>query len=293
MCCARGYCRLGAKAANRAGGRLAGRIQKNRPDGAAFTLIELLVVISIITLLMALLVPTLQRVRNQARAVACQSKLGQWGVIFSMYGNDTGGRLAEGPFGAPCHLWPDTLRSYYADSNDLMFCPMAKRIKIRPSGLPLWGMFTLGIAGGKSTAWEYRYDYGHGRGKGHFSGSYGTNATGRIDDPRKRGSENNRPLMLDCAYVASFVPVLKGPPEYEDQLDEPQGIQYYCINRHDGAINALFLDFSVRKIGLKELWTLPWHARRDVRYMVYNRWTRTGGVLPQDWPPWMRNFKDY
>ena len=38
-----------------------------------FTLIELLVVISIITLLMALLLPTLQRVKTQAKAVACQS----------------------------------------------------------------------------------------------------------------------------------------------------------------------------------------------------------------------------
>jgi len=22
-------------------------------------------------------------------------------------------------------------------------------------------------------------------------------------------------------------------------------------------------------------------------------WTKAGGVLPSDWPVWMRNFKDY
>jgi len=61
------------------------------------------------------------------------------------------------------------------------------------------------------------------------------------------------------------------------------------MNRHDGTVNYLFLDWSVRKVGLKELWTLKWHK-------LYNEdgpWTRRGGVRPEDWPEWMRRFKDY
>ncbi len=104
---------------------------------------------------------------------------------------------------------------------------------------------------------------------------------------------NSIPLLLDCAYVGSRVPLIKGPPEYEDQIDGSEDIKYFCINRHDAAINALFLDFSVRKIGLKELWTLRWNVPDDVRDIARNPWTSTGGVLPEDWPPWMRSFKDY
>jgi len=43
----------------------------------AFTLIELLVVIAIVALLMAILMPALQLVKHQAKAVACQSNLRQ------------------------------------------------------------------------------------------------------------------------------------------------------------------------------------------------------------------------
>lgn len=63
----------------------------------------------------------------------------------------------------------------------------------------------------------------------------------------------------------------------------------FCINRHDGYVNIAFLDGSVRRIGLKELWTLKWHRN----YATRNPWTRSGGVQPVAWPDWMRAFKDY
>jgi prepilin-type processing-associated H-X9-DG protein len=64
--------------------------------------------------------------------------------------------------------------------------------------------------------------------------------------------------------------------------------QTWCINRHNGHINVLFLDWSVRKVGLKELWILKWDSDWDTA----GPWTKAGGVQPEDWPQWMRSFKD-
>lgn len=56
-----------------------------------FTLIELLVVISIIAILMAILMPGLQRVREQARFMGCRSNLRTYAIVGRMYADDYNG----------------------------------------------------------------------------------------------------------------------------------------------------------------------------------------------------------
>lgn len=54
----------------------------------AFTLIELLVVISIVSLLIAILLPALGKARDAARKISCLSQLKQTGTLVHIYAND-------------------------------------------------------------------------------------------------------------------------------------------------------------------------------------------------------------
>jgi prepilin-type N-terminal cleavage/methylation domain-containing protein len=74
----------------------------------AFTLIELLVVVSIITLLIAILLPSLSKARELGRATVCGSNLHQTALCLQMYLNDFKKAYPYGaPIPAPQAFWPD------------------------------------------------------------------------------------------------------------------------------------------------------------------------------------------
>ena len=260
-----------------------------------FTLIELLVVIAIIALLMAILMPALQRVRKQARSVACLSKLKQWSLFFAMYAEDYNGRFMGGPRVA--NRWVSALGEYYKWDDEFTCCPNATKPWVDENGV---NTQTEGTDVGVTMAWGYM---GMSGSRSHWpkkmKGSYGIN--GWVDDPPP-GSEPHPelggpeyfwrgPNVAGAAYVPLFLGAQRyngwalhtdRPPSYsgEPWNDDAQ-MGRYCLNRHDGFVGGILLDYSARKIGLKELWKLKWHRSFDINYP------------PPIWPPWMRRFKDY
>ncbi|MHC4619656.1 MAG: hypothetical protein ACYTEQ_18065, partial [Planctomycetota bacterium] len=97
---------------------------------------------------------------------------------------------------------------------------------------------------------------------------------------------SNVPLLLDSMWIDSYPDNTNLPPRFDGDFfgHGPMGsrqMRFFCINRHEEFINGVFLDSSVRKTGLKELWKLKWHRNSD-----------TNAPTPP-WPDWMRSFRDY
>src|SRR4030042_595803 len=76
---------------------LGGSIMMSKSRG--FTLIELLVVIAIIAILMAILMPALNRVKEQGKRMVCLGNLKQMGLAWIMYADENDGKLVNGAIG--------------------------------------------------------------------------------------------------------------------------------------------------------------------------------------------------
>jgi prepilin-type N-terminal cleavage/methylation domain-containing protein len=239
-----------------------------------FTLIELLVVIAIIALLMSILMPALRKVREQGKQVKCLGNIKQWNLQAAMFTESNNGQFWKSESGASCYWFirymDDNLKDWKA--NQTWMCPSGQKPVQMANGTMIasfniynaWGIFT-----------------GDRLGPNGIAGSYGINGYCLVP-------QGNVPAT---ATYESGVQVQYGWKTAGNEFAAWSGnlMGRCCINRHQGTVSAGFMDWSARKVGLKELYTLKWHKRFNTR----GPWTIAGGVNDADWPDWIRPFKDY
>jgi len=259
-----------------------------------FTLIELLVVIAIIALLMSILMPALAKVKEQARTVGCMANLRQWGVTGTMYAEANSGKLWSG-IGETAWWWlfqlPDSLKDW--KTNKTWFCPTATKpiYDIHGVSVPVLNIFN---------AWGIFKDpyMGYAAGPNGVSGSYGLNSwlfsrTGGSYWGTLSGvkNPNNVPLFVDALRFDLWLAETTPPAtdEFQAWMNATGDMQRCCIDRHKGFVGCVFADATVRKVGLKELYTLKWSKS----FNTAGPWTRAGGVSDENWPDWIRPLKDF
>ncbi len=270
-----------------------------------FTLIELLVVIAIIALLMSISLPVVSHVKKQAKATICQMYLRQWGACFAMYAGDNKGSYMPGwwiPSGEARavrsdDVWMGALRPYFMNQGKIRCCPMATK-----PGTDIGG-HEWGGGGGVATKATF-YAWGVFSGGGEYTagdyGSYGGNAYVYNPPPEVTEVHNIStamnwrradvkgagavPLMLDAQWWDGWPLEDDQPPDYEGQswlaTRDNDMMDRFCISRHDGYVNSVFLDYSVKRVKLGGLWKLKWHKRYDVN------------AEHPDFPDWLLKFSD-
>ena len=276
-----------------------------------FTLIELLVVIAIIALLMAILMPALGRVKEQARSIACLSRLKQWGLMFKLYTDDNDGYFNEG-WGFTHHatnagqsgeygLWMNALRHYYRDEWDMLLCPTATRVVMGGTDSGTFKAWTRTVANrypapSEGSSKEFISSYGINNWTNYMLEARGVRPAAEFwKSVQNVNNPNTVPLFADSTWHDAWPFETDAPMEFPyDYYVGSQSVggdemNHFCIDRHNGWTNFAFVDWSVRRVGLKELWTLKWH----VSYNVRGPWTKAGGAMGADWPQWLRKYKDY
>jgi prepilin-type N-terminal cleavage/methylation domain-containing protein/prepilin-type processing-associated H-X9-DG protein len=210
-----------------------------------FTLIELLVVIAIISILAAMLLPSLARAREQARRTACKNNLKQLGISMLLYSNDYGGAFPTGQGSRVADLTILISRGYAKDPN-LFECPSASwEAQDIEEGETFTVGTEMGAWGEVAMSWDTVY-YGHHLTLAKATSAYSYDNQKRDDDwPMCAVLADRQFGMDDDTYAEDTNYAYADDIDWEspNELDSP--FDNNSPNHHYEGQNVLYVDGHV------------------------------------------------
>ncbi len=234
----------------------------------------------------------------------CISNLKQWGLVWQYNVSDNDGYFSNGSNSTTGDdgEWVASLQKFWS-KQDILLCPSATLArsdqgpdytlkpveKYRNDSWTAFGSYNASFkhSGISQEPIPTRASYGNN----NWLYNAQTDIQGRSKAWHWR---TMNPAGHDLHQIPMFMDMMwrgggpmrsrMAPPSYNgDWTGYGQEMKHFAMDRHNGGIQGVFMDHSVRHVPIKKLWKLHWHRN----------WQRDYGGYKPSWPRWMAGYPEH